>query len=171
MFRSVTRKPAVNRPKRKAGRPRIGKPHPIDVHVGARVRLRRTLLGMSQEKLGEAIGLTFQQVQKYERGANRIGASRLFDLSRILDVPVSFFFDDAPETDLESYHYEGVEEEPQLIEIDPMAKKETLDLVRAYYKVSDPAVRKRIFELTKSLANAYGVVEPDSDDLAANVAH
>ncbi|MCB9959239.1 MAG: helix-turn-helix transcriptional regulator [Rhodospirillaceae bacterium] len=117
---------------------------------------------MSQEKLGEAIGLTFQQVQKYERGANRIGASRLFDLSRILDVPVSFFFDDAPETDLESYRYEGVEEEPQLIELDPMAKKETLDLVRAYYKVPDPSVRKRLFELTKSLANAYGAEDAES---------
>src|ERR1700689_2171940 len=79
------------------GRDRRGKgggPNPVDVHVGARLRLRRTLLGMSQEKLGEAIGLTFQQVQKYERGANRVGASRLFDLSRVLDVPVSFFFDD-----------------------------------------------------------------------------
>src|SRR6201998_3236858 len=75
-------------------RTKADKPNPIDVHVGGRVRLRRTLLGMSQEKLGEAIGLTFQQVQKYERGANRIGASRLFDLSRVLDVPVSFFFDD-----------------------------------------------------------------------------
>ena len=71
-----------------------GKPNPIDVHVGSRVRLRRTLLGMSQEKLGEAIGLTFQQVQKYERGANRIGSSRLFDLARVLDVPVSYFFED-----------------------------------------------------------------------------
>ena len=71
-----------------------GIPNPIDVHVGGRVRLRRTLLGLSQEKLGEAIGLTFQQVQKYERGANRIGASRLFDLSRVLDVPVGYFFDD-----------------------------------------------------------------------------
>jgi transcriptional regulator with XRE-family HTH domain len=68
------------------------KPNPIDVHVGSRVRLRRNMLGLSQEKLGEAIGLTFQQVQKYERGANRIGASRLHDLSRVLDVPVSFFF-------------------------------------------------------------------------------
>tara|TARA_R110002094_G_scaffold157588_1_gene143880 strand:+ start:155 stop:439 length:285 start_codon:yes stop_codon:yes gene_type:complete len=74
-------------------------PDPVDIHVGARVRLRRTLLGMSQEKLGKALGLTFQQVQKYERGANRIGSSRLFQLSRILDVPVSFFFDEmAPET-------------------------------------------------------------------------
>src|ERR1700686_1182510 len=80
-------------------RQKSDKPNPTDVHVGARVRLRRTLLGMSQEKLGDAIGLTFQQVQKYERGANRVGASRLFDLSRVLDVPVSFFFDDInPET-------------------------------------------------------------------------
>ena len=76
------------------GRLPSGKPNPVDVHVGGRVRLRRTLLGLSQEKLGEAIGLTFQQVQKYERGANRIGASRLWDLSRVLDVPVSYFFDE-----------------------------------------------------------------------------
>src|SRR5581483_4327424 len=69
-------------------------PNPIDVHVGARVRLRRTALGMSQEKLGDAIGLTFQQVQKYERGTNRIGASRLYELSRVLEVPVSFFFEE-----------------------------------------------------------------------------
>lgn len=74
-----------------------GTPNPIDVHVGSRVRLRRTLLGLSQERLGEAVGLTFQQIQKYERGANRIGASRLFEFSRILDVPVSFFFDDMSE--------------------------------------------------------------------------
>src|ERR1041385_1972302 len=75
-----------------------GNPNPVDVHVGARVRLRRTLLGMSQEKLGDAIGLTFQQVQTYERGANRIGASRLYDLSRVLDVPVSYFFEEFGET-------------------------------------------------------------------------
>src|SRR5512134_3543115 len=74
-----------------------GVPNPVDIHVGSRVRLRRTLLGLSQEKLGEAVGLTFQQIQKYERGANRIGASRLFEFSRILDVPVSFFFDDMNE--------------------------------------------------------------------------
>src|SRR5919202_7008509 len=74
------------------------RPSPIDVHVGSRVRLRRTLLGLSQEKLGDALGLTFQQVQKYERGVNRIGASRLFDLSRVLDVPISFFFDDMPDS-------------------------------------------------------------------------
>src|SRR4051795_11251213 len=79
------------------GSEKEGRASPIDVHVGARIRLRRTLLGMSQEKLGEALGLTFQQVQKYERGVNRVGASRLFDLSRVLDVPISFFFDDMPE--------------------------------------------------------------------------
>jgi len=138
--------------KRPVGRPKMGKPHPIDVHVGSRVRLRRTLLGMSQEKLGEAIGLTFQQVQKYERGANRIGASRLFDLSRVLDVPVSFFFDDAPATDTPPRRLE-LNEEAAPFEPDPMAKRETLELVRAYYRISNPAVRKRLFELTKSIAN------------------
>src|ERR1019366_10677585 len=82
--------------KRRGGRPKIDTPSPVDMHVGARVRLRRTLLGMSQEKLGTAVGLTFQQIQKYERGANRIGASRLFDMARALDVPVQFFFDEMP---------------------------------------------------------------------------
>ena len=82
---------AMQQQARHPGRRKGDKPNPIDVHVGSRVRLRRNMLGLSQEKLGEAIGLTFQQVQKYERGANRIGASRLHDLSRVLDVPVSFF--------------------------------------------------------------------------------
>ncbi|WP_448192092.1 helix-turn-helix domain-containing protein [Azospirillum sp. sgz301742] len=138
------------------GRPKTGKPNPIDVHVGSRVRLRRTLLGMSQEKLGEAIGLTFQQVQKYERGANRIGASRLFDLSRVLDVPVSFFFDDMP-ADVEVPADEPMSlgsEKPGGYEPDPMAKRETLELVRAYYRINDSSVRKRLFELTKAVANA-----------------
>src|SRR5580700_2726186 len=85
---------AMHQQTRRPGRQKGDKPSPIDVCVGARVRLRRNMLGLSQEKLGEAIGLTFQQVQKYERGANRIGASRLYELSRVLDVPVSFFFDD-----------------------------------------------------------------------------
>ena len=147
-------------PLRRSGRGRTpsGKPNPIDAHVGARVRLRRTLLGMSQEKLGEAIGLTFQQVQKYERGANRIGASRLFDLSRVLDVPVSFFFDDMSEDAAQQsprMMMAGlVEEIPASMEADPMTKRETLELVRAYYRITDPTVRKRIFELAKALAHA-----------------
>jgi transcriptional regulator with XRE-family HTH domain len=123
-------------------------PNPADVHVGARVRLRRTMLGMSQEKLGEALGLTFQQVQKYERGANRVGASRLWEMSRVLDVPVSYFFEEL-EGGGRSGAGEGVD-----LEADPMTKRETLELVRAYYKINDPAVRRRIFELTKALARA-----------------
>ena len=131
-----------------------GKPNPVDIHVGGRVRLRRTLLGMSQEKLGEAIGLTFQQVQKYERGANRIGSSRLYDLSRVLDVPVSFFFEEMPAgvaANSPAQRRLGMAEEPASYERDPMAKRETLELVRAYYKISDPQLRKRLFEMTKAL--------------------
>ena len=144
---------------RRGGRPKTGKPNPIDVHVGSRVRLRRTLLGMSQEKLGEAIGLTFQQVQKYERGANRIGSSRLFDLSRVLDVPISFFFDDMPEDpeyDPKPIASPGLAETRATeFEPDPMAKRETLEVLRAYYKIKDPAVRKRLFDLTKAIAISY----------------
>ena len=107
-------------------------PNPVDVHVGKRVRLRRTLLGLSQEKLGLALGLTFQQVQKYERGANRIGCSRLYHLTQILDVPVSFFFDDMPA--FEEGAAPGMREGPaKPFEPDPLAKRETLELVRAYY--------------------------------------
>ncbi|MBI2236571.1 MAG: helix-turn-helix transcriptional regulator [Magnetospirillum sp.] len=142
------------------GRMPSGRPNPIDVHVGGRVRLRRTLLGMSQEKLGEAIGLTFQQVQKYERGANRIGASRLFDLSRVLDVPVSFFFDDISEDVQQQSPVHiikgpmGLCEDAAPYEPDPMTRRETLELVRAYYNIQDPQVRKRVYELAKALASA-----------------
>lgn len=138
-----------------AGRP--GVPNPIDIHVGGRVRLRRSILGMSQERLGELLGLTFQQVQKYERGTNRIGASRLYDLSRVLDVPIQFFFEDMStetadqsprlraglaETEAESYTVE-----------DPMHRRETLELVRAYYRIKDPEVRQRILDLCRTMAN------------------
>ncbi len=136
------------------GRTPSGKPNPVDVHVGGRVRLRRTLMGMSQERLGEAIGLTFQQVQKYERGANRIGASRLWDLSRVLDVPMSYFFE---EMDDDTARHSPMnlaqsQSEPKSQDSDPMTKRETLELVRAYYRIQDPNVRKRVFELTKTLA-------------------
>ena len=127
-------------------------PNPIDIHVGRRVRLRRTLLGMSQEKLGQALGLTFQQVQKYERGVNRIGSSRLYHLSQILDVPVSFFFDDMPP--LEAGAMPGLREgAADPFERDPLVKRETLELVRAYYRITDAGARKRLFELTKAIAN------------------
>ncbi len=133
------------------------RPSPIDVHVGSRVRLRRTLLGMSQEKLGEALGLTFQQVQKYERGVNRIGASRLFDLARVLDVPIGFFFDDMPDAMGGSAAVAGARrmmgfaESAEGFEDDTLHRRETLELVRAYYRITDPSVRKRVFDLIKSL--------------------
>ncbi len=132
--------------------------NPIDVHVGRRVRLRRTLLGMSQEQLGDALNITFQQVQKYERGSNRISASRLWDIGQILDVPVSFFFDDM--SDDTAAHSPrrmkagGVKDEYEENPTDPMARRETLELVRAYYSIKNPNLRKRITEMVKSVATA-----------------
>lgn len=125
-------------------------PNPIDVHVGARLRLRRTLLGLSQEKLGEAVGITFQQLQKYERGSNRISASRLYNLSQVLGVPVSFFFDDMPPPSADS-ESAGFAPMTETDEFESMARRETLELVRAYYRIADPAVRKRTFDLVKAL--------------------
>ncbi len=136
-----------------------GIPNPIDVHVGARLRVRRKLLGMTQTSLGEAIGLTFQQLQKYEIGTNRVSASRLFDLSRVLDVPIAHFFDDMPTAVAASSpanKKRGGAKKPPSYELDPMAKRETLELVRAYYKISNPQVRKRLFEMTKTLGAGAG---------------
>ena len=136
-----------------------GFPNPIDVHVGARIRLRRTLLGISQVKLAEAIGLTFQQVQKYESGVNRVSSSRLLDIANVLDVSVPYFFEEMSagmkaQTPSELMRTQRRPENDQ--EKDPMARRETLEFVRAYYKIVDPAVRKRVFELTKAVAKAEG---------------
>ena len=130
-------------------------PSPVDVHVGSGVRLRRTLLGLSQDKLGEAIGLTFQQVQKYERGTNRVSASKLWTLSNVLDVPVSYFFDDLG-IDEDGSPVAPVTPSGAGIEPDPMAKRETLELVRAYYKIADPKTRRRLYDLVKAMANEEG---------------
>ncbi len=137
-----------------------GAPNPIDIHVGNRVRMRRTLLGMSQEKLGQELGLTFQQVQKYERGMNRIGASRLWDISRVLNTPIEFFYDGIND-DIEQLsprhinradHVEGLEETIMALDDDPLNRRETLELVRAYYHITDRTVAKRVFDLVKSLS-------------------
>ena len=133
-----------------------GVPNPVDVHVGGRVRQRRLLLGMSQTNLGNALGLTFQQVQKYERGANRIGSSRLFHLSQILDVSIEYFFDDMP-ADVAAKspaQRRGSVKNPVSYEPNPMHKRETLELVRAYYKIGEPQIRNRLRELTKALGAA-----------------
>ncbi len=124
-------------------------PHDVDIHVGKRLRLRRTILGISQETIGNAIGVTFQQVQKYERGVNRMGSSRLYDFSKILTVPVSYFFEGLDG----SQNASGVSEEAQSFEHDKMSSRETLEMMRAYYRITDPLVRKRVGDLIKSLAD------------------
>ncbi len=131
-----------------------GRPHPVDIHVGARARQRRVLLGMNQTKLGDALGLSFQQVQKYERGTNRVSASRLYDLSRVLDVPIEHFFEDMPAdvATSSSAKGRGKAKEPPGYDLDPMTKRETLELVRAYYKIEDAGVRKGVYQLIKGVA-------------------
>ncbi|MEI2300760.1 helix-turn-helix domain-containing protein [Ensifer sp. MJa1] len=126
------------------------KPNPIDIHVGSRIRLRRTMLGMSQEKLGESLGITFQQIQKYEKGTNRVGASRLQNISGILNVPVSFFFEDAPG---ESAGQPGMAEASSSnYVVDFLSSSEGLQLNRAFVKITDPKVRRRLVDLVKALA-------------------
>jgi transcriptional regulator with XRE-family HTH domain len=128
--------------------------NPIDLHVGSRVRLRRMLLGMSQEKLAERLGLTFQQVQKYEKGVNRIGASRLFDLSHVLGVPVQFFYEDAPI----GVAGEGgagtagfAERSADREVVDFLNSREGIELTKAFVRIGDPKVRRSILELMRAL--------------------
>ncbi len=127
-------------------------PNPIDKHVGSRVRMRRVLIGMSQEKLGEALGLTFQQVQKYEKGLNRIGASRLQQISKTLNVPPSFFFEGAPS--LSPVDGAGfAEESSSQYVVDFLSTAEGLHLNRAFARIRDAKIRKRILDLVTSLAD------------------
>ena len=127
------------------------KPNPTDVHVGGRIRLRRNMLGMSQEKLGENLGITFQQIQKYEKGTNRVGASRLQAISSVLGVPVSYFFDEM--AGQESAGGRGfAEDSPGLQVMDFCSTAEGLQLNRAFLKISDPKVRRRVIDLVKALA-------------------
>ncbi|MDX2257376.1 MAG: helix-turn-helix transcriptional regulator [Hyphomicrobiaceae bacterium] len=128
------------------------RPNPIDIHVGTRVRLRRMLLGMSQEKLGESLGLTFQQVQKYEKGINRIGASRLFDLAQVLGVPVQYFYDEAPNQAPGAPAPGFGERGGETYVFDFLASREGLELNKAFVRVSDPKVRRAIVDLVRSLA-------------------
>ncbi|HTZ35827.1 MAG TPA: helix-turn-helix transcriptional regulator [Stellaceae bacterium] len=142
---AITQKP-------RRGRGGTDGPHPTDVRVGARVRLRRNMLGLSQEKLGEAIGLTFQQVQKYERGANRIGASRLYQLGEVLGVPISFFYDQTDPIHAPPVAT-GFAEAPQAgFDSDPLNRRETRELVSAYYAIKSPGIRRSMFDLARSMA-------------------
>src|SRR5271156_3231902 len=123
--------------------------NPIDIQVGNRVRIRRMLIGMSQERLGDLLGLTFQQVQKYEKGVNRIGAGRLYEVARILNVPVDFFYEG-----VSSANASGSKEQqdaPPVIEF--VSSGEGLQLSLAFMKIKDTKVRKRVLDLVKSLAD------------------
>lgn len=127
-------------------------PNPIDKHVGSRVRMRRMMLAMSQEKLGDALGLTFQQVQKYEKGTNRIGASRLQQIANILQVPVSFFFEGAPDLgDMPAAGGMGEAPSPSYVS-DFLATSDGLALTKAFMRISDAKLRRRIVDLVEHIA-------------------
>lgn len=142
----------------KAEKPYSQQPHHVDEFVGHKIKIRRKILGMSQSKLGDAIGLTFQQVQKYERGTNRIGASRLYELSKVLKTPVAYFFEGL---DLGGYSQNVssslrvAEHKAEPYEASWLSNKELLDLVKAYNKIQDPQLRKQILDFTRSLAQHF----------------
>ncbi|GLQ07294.1 helix-turn-helix domain-containing protein [Sneathiella chinensis] len=127
-----------------------GRANPVDVHVGQQLRIKRTLLGMTQSELGDAMGLTFQQIQKYEQGSNRIGSSKLYQLSRVLEVPIGYFFeglsDDPTVASLPSH--------AQHLQKDPAAKRETLELVRAFSRIEDHQIRDSIVAMVKSVSRS-----------------
>ena len=131
-------------------------PNPTDKHVGSRVRMRRMMLGMSQEKLGDALGLTFQQVQKYEKGTNRIGASRLQQIAHILQVQVSFFFEGAPSIGTGSRQDGFAEASSPAYVADFLASSDGLALTKAFMKLDDSKLRRRIVDLVEQIASSKG---------------
>lgn len=136
----------------KSGKPMTKKsPNPIDKHVGSRVRMRRMMISMSQEKLGESLGITFQQIQKYEKGTNRIGASRLQNISNVLGVPISFFFDGAPNSGLVGAAGFAEDASPAYLS-DFLSTSDGIALTRAFLKIPDAKVRRRIVDLVEALA-------------------
>ena len=145
----------------KISKPALGKksPNPVDVHVGSRVRLRRMLVGLSQEKLGQRMGLTFQQIQKYEKGLNRIGASRLYKLSQILEVPVGFFYEGMTQIG-ETANAGMAEENTEAFLYEFLNTRDGLELNRAFVKVSDVNIRKSIIDLVRSLGRADTKARP-----------
>ena len=132
----------------------------VDIYVGARLRMRRTMLGMSQSKLGELLGVTFQQIQKYEKGSNRISASRLQHTARVLDVSPSFFFEGAPAQAAEGGFAEDTQ---QSYVVDFLASTEGLQLNRAFLRVRDPKVRRRIVDLVVSLASSEDAADASGE--------
>lgn len=145
------------------GRLADGQPNPVDVHVGKRVRLRRILLGMSQDKLGAMLGVTFQQVQKYERGANRIGASRLYDLSIVLKCPISYFYEDlgvSAEASPRLLKHADIEPISMSAGEDPIVSREAHDLLKAFNTITDDNVRRRIANLVHTVVTTVNEAAP-----------
>ena len=163
---------------KKSSRGRLdGEPNPVDIHVGKRVRMYRTIKGLSQEKLGEALGLTFQQVQKYEKGLNRIGASRLWDISQVLETPIALFYEGITDEtkNLSPRHIvkdslpnnDWANKVAQLtaqFDEDPLSRKETLDLIRAYYRIPNRNMAHKIFDLMKTMAGTDEEFESEGSD-------
>jgi transcriptional regulator with XRE-family HTH domain len=144
----------------------MSNPHVVDSYVGQRLRIRRNMLGITQGDLGDKIGLTFQQIQKYERGANRISASRLFEISRALDVPITFFFESLDFQDVSSplaYHLHE-DDEVYGEELDPLKRRDSLEFLQAFYAIQDEDVRSKIFDLVKTLQSAVKPKAKRRDD-------
>lgn len=131
-------------------RPPKEAPDPIDIHVGQRIKARRVGMRISQSKIGEALDVTFQQIQKYENGANRVGASNLYRLSKALDVDVSYFFADMPSG---SKMHSLTDQPAASFEHDPMSQPESIKLVHNYFRIASPAIRNRVFQLVKSISD------------------
>lgn len=140
------------------GRLADGTPNPIDLHVGKRMHLRRTMMGMSQERLASELGITFQQVQKYEKGLNRIGASRLWDVAQVLGVDVGFFYEDLDENSRDksprkiSNHFQLSDGSEEFFDMDAWLRKDVITLIKAYTKIKDPNIAKNVLNLVESMA-------------------
>ncbi|MCD6036024.1 MAG: putative transcriptional regulator [Rickettsiales bacterium] len=132
--------------------------HPVDIHVGKRLRSRRVMLGMSQESLGNGVGVTFQQIQKYEKGLNRVGASRLYEFSRVLEVPVAYFYEGLTSlSGRDDMSQAAFAEGSSTFEHEEITNKEVLSLVRAFNEIADPQARKNVVSLVRFLAKTPGV--------------
>lgn len=155
------------------GRVENNEPNPVDVHVGSRIRLRRNILHLTQQGMADLLGLTFQQVQKYEKGLNRVGASRLWDISRVLDVSMDFFFEDMDSKvatksprmlNISKSSSAFLAEQQHSFNEDPMTKKETLELIRAYYKIPNRKVAKNLFDVIVALSKSSGETNDENED-------
>ncbi len=152
---------SIDKKKAKKAQLRSENPDPIDIHVGSRLRMRRNLIGLSQEQLGKSLGLTFQQIQKYERGINRMGSSRLFQIAKKLSVPVAYFFEEIPasfaaaaQPGFADTEQAALEDAPgKQSDYDILRRRETLELIRAYYRIQDDKRRRKVYELIRSMAD------------------